>query len=274
MVYLYINELTYLNINENGELEIKIKSNNQEGNIKELVLAFSKNTKIPENVLRYLANNINKFTNAEELMRLCYTLRNNGIEFTLSKEQIEEVFIQKTYYPSLTFEIYKFLKEFNLLTEEYENELAKAIEEDIDYIFNNAHYDKIKPLQDESVLKIFEKTKDEQYSKLAIKSIRFLAKELLDHIIDNMDMIDWIKNHNSSQYVSGLLLLFTLIRKYGLEQEFKEEIERFRNHVIKLNVNGKISEVCKKRMAKAKYKEEVIEMIRLLNDTLLLKYLL
>lgn len=274
MVYLYIDELTYMNINENGELELKIKSKNQENNIKELVLSFSKNTKIPENVLRYLANNINKFTSADELISLGYTLRDSGIEFSLSKQQIEEVFIQRTYYPETTFEIYKFLKDFNLLTEEYENKLAISIKEDIDRIFYDAYYYKIKPFESKSVSKVFEKTKDEQYSRLAIKGIRLLANELIDKIIENGDMSYWLKNNNSNQYVSGLLLLFTLIRRYGLEREFKEEIERFKRHIITYNSDGKVSEVCKKRMERAKYKEEIIEMIRLLNDTLLLKYLL
>jgi hypothetical protein len=274
MVYLYIDEITYLNINENGELEIKIKSKSQERNIKELVLSFGENTKIPEKILRYLANNIKEFDYADELIRLCYTLRANGVEFSLSKEQIEEVFIQKMYNPSLTFDIYKFLNDFNLLTEEYENELAIAIKDDIDNTFYYAYYDKTKPLKDETVSKVFEKTKDEQYSKLAIKSIKLLANELIDKIIDNGHMSDWIKNNNSSQYVSGLLLLFKLIRKYGLEQEFKEEIERFRKHVITFNRNGEVSKACKRRMKNSKYKDEIIEVIRLLNDTLLLKYLL
>jgi hypothetical protein len=274
MVYLYIDELTYLNINENGELEIKIKSKNQENNIKGLVLSFGKNTKIPENVLRYLADNLNKFTSADELISLCYTLRDNGIEFSLSKEQIEEVFIKRTYYTETTFEIYKFLKDFNLLTEEYENKLAISIKDDIDYTFYDAHYNKIRPFENKYVSQVFEKAKDEQYSRLAIKGIRLLVNELIDKIIEDGDMRYWIKNNNSNQYVSGLLLLFTLIRRYGLEQEFKEEIERFRKHVMTYNSDGKVSEVCKRRLERAKYKEEIIEMVRLLNDTLLLKYLL
>jgi hypothetical protein len=274
MVYLHIDELTYLNINENDELEIRIKSSLQEKNIKELILSFSENTKIPEKVLRYLVNNIKEFDYADELIKLCYILRANGIEFSLSKEQIKKVFIEKSYYPSLTFDIYKFLKDFNLLTEEYENKLAKSIKDDIDGTFYYAYYDKTKPLKDETVLKIFEKTKDERYSELAIKSIKLLANELIDDIIDYKHMIYWIKNNNSAQRVSGLLLLFTLIRRYGLEKEFKEEIDRFRKHVITFNSNGEVSEVCKRRMEKAKYKDEIIEMIRLLNDTLLFKYLL
>lgn len=274
MVYLHIDELTYLNINENGELEIRIKSSLQEKNIKELILSFSENTKIPEKVLRYLVNNIKEFDYADELIKLCYILRANGIEFSLSEEQIKKVFIEKSYYPNLTFDIYKFLKDFNLLTEEYENKLAKSIKNDIDGTFYYAYYDKTKPLKDETVLKIFEKTKDEQYSELAIKSIKLLANELIDDIIDYKHMTYWIKNNNSAQRVSGLLLLFTLIRRYGLEKEFKEEIDRFRKHVITFNSNGEVSEVCKRRMEKAKYKDEIIEMIRLLNDTLLFKYLL
>jgi hypothetical protein len=274
MVYLIIDELAYLNINDSGELEIKIKSRLQERNIKELVLSFGENTKIPEKILRYLANNIKEFDYADELIRLCYTLRNNSVEFSLSKKQIEEVFIQKAYSLSLTFDIYKFLKDFNLLTEEYENKLTMRIKDDIDGVFYYAYYDKTKPLEDGTVLMVFERTKDETYSKLAIKSIKLLTNELIDGIIHNGDMIDWIKNNNSSQYVSGLLLLFKLIRKYGLEQEFKEEIERFRKHVITFNSSGKISKICEKRIKKSKYKDEIIEMIRLLNDTLLLKYLL
>jgi len=274
MVYLHIDEITYLNINENGELEIKIKSKNQERNIKELVLSFSENTKIPEKVLRYLANNIKEFDYADELINLCYTLRANGIEFSLSKEQVEEVLIQKKYSTSLTFDIYKFLRDFNLLTEEYEKKLAMSLKDDIDGSFFYAYYDKTRPLKDETVSKVFEKAKDEQYSKLAIRSIKLLANKLIDDIINYNHMIYWVKNNNSSQYVSGLLLLFKLIRKYGLEQEFKEEIERFRKHVITFNNNGEVSEVCKRRMEKSKYKDEIIEMIRLLNNPILLKYLL
>jgi len=272
MVYLHIDEITYLNINENGELEIKIKSQFQEKNIKELVLSFSETTKIPEKILRYLSNNIKEFDYADELIHLSRTLRANGIEFSLSKEQIEEVLIQKKYSTSLTFDIYKFLKDFNLLTEEYEKKLASALANDINSSFHYAYYDKTKPLKDETVLEVFEKAKDEQYSKLAIRSIKLLTNKLIDVIINRMHMIDWIKNNNSYQYVSGLLLLFKLIRKYGLEEEFKEEIERFRKHVI--TFNNEVSEVCKKRMKKSKYKDEIIEMIRLLNNPTLFKYLL
>lgn len=265
---IYADDIKYIDL-ENDNLVIKVKLTN--GTLKSVFNSIETlKGKAGENLIDYLANNINKIDELHTFILAYDVLKNHAkikIDMSILKHLLDNIYTFSHGYGD-AFEIYKILKENNIDDKETIDILVKKLEIELHYIINNRFFEDIKEFASFGM-------KNDIYKELLIVTLKKLLNEVCNDIRDSLKK--WIKCPQYCYDIINIMSLINIIFNTELINYLRDEIENLKVVVKRFNdeINNKLVEISIERVKKGKYVDESITLLKLLDktDSNLLKYL-
>jgi len=262
---MWINKIKELDIKDN-EITIKFDVDNKDNYLVIQVLEnINENTKLSENTLNFLANNINKIKNLSDFTKLFYILSNNGYNINLSNEYIKDLLTCGDFNFHSLIDFYNILKKAN---KHYDFE--DLISEKLSYRLPSTNDFYSVDYKEKELRELLNKYLEE-YSRLLTNAIKLFAFRIINYVIN--DIQKWLENpKRNSQYFSYFLMFVRVLKEYNLDYLINQEIEILKNELKAYE--DKIKRAIRNRIKKEEYRNEILTLIDIINDKALYKYLL